>query len=622
LNSSTSAGWFFPGTLGILGLLNLLLYGKNLTDYFVGEDFLFIRYGRTLSGAASIIPEPGSGWFRPLYHLSFFLDYQVWNLNPFGYHLTNFILNLFCIVLVGILAYLIFQNRWPAFLAASFFAISPLHPEPVINLSARVDLIVTLFATLAIVGFIAYRRYRLPGYYLMSLAAFILALLSKESAIILPLFFVAYDLTFTRGLPSHPRYASLVIYLPFILLLIIYFGVRFYFLGNVGGYAGFASSGSIGEQATSIIQQDPGSLAASLGRALFLPVNLEIFNHPKVALVFPLILFVLIMTSFRSFSNRKFLFSLAFLVVSAVPLVGALPIPENMVNSRYLYLTSIGIALSLAAIVSTPGTTTLIKWAKGSTGALLAILMTVLVIINSEAWSKVSHLTSGVISQTHNLYPQAAAGSEFFFFGIPHRVAGIPVFLDMSDPVSLIYDPAKVEGYHDFLPQDQAHNDMGDGLGKDKFALFWDNEKSRMEDVTAVLLQSEPLAFWGEEELHKQWTAKGLRWENGQIVASGSDPSLTSPELKLNERLVKIEVKMRITSSGSGYGQVYFATASEPSFREENSVRFKVYADDQWHTYNVWTIVPDWDKTVQRLRFDPTNFRAKIDLDSVRLFGR
>jgi len=79
------------------------------------------------------------GHYQPLTILSYLLDYQLFKLNPFGYHLTNLILHSFNSLLVFWLIYLLSGNIGVSFLTAILFAIHPLRVESVAWVSERQD---------------------------------------------------------------------------------------------------------------------------------------------------------------------------------------------------------------------------------------------------------------------------------------------------------------------------------------------------------------------------------------------------------------------------------------------------------------------------------------------------
>lgn len=147
--------------------------------------------------------------YRPMTWASFGFDYLFWGTEPLGYHLTSLLLHAANAVLVYFLALrllaLSFYGhlsseepivRAGAGLAALLFALHPLRVEAVAWASARGDLLAGLFSLWAVLCYLRYatlsgtvRTWWLAG----SLLIYALCLLSKASAITLPVVFLILD---------------------------------------------------------------------------------------------------------------------------------------------------------------------------------------------------------------------------------------------------------------------------------------------------------------------------------------------------------------------------------------------------------------------------------------------
>jgi 4-amino-4-deoxy-L-arabinose transferase-like glycosyltransferase len=133
--------------------------------------------------------------YRPIVILSYALNYKLGGLRPFGYHLANIFLHALNSVLVYLLAHLIFERKRPALFSALLFAIHPVHTEAVTGVVGRAELLAFLFSLSSLLMYITSKERK--GY-VLSLAFFLLALFSKENALILPFVLMLYDLTFRR----------------------------------------------------------------------------------------------------------------------------------------------------------------------------------------------------------------------------------------------------------------------------------------------------------------------------------------------------------------------------------------------------------------------------------------
>ena len=138
------------------------------------------------------------GLYQPLSWLTYGLDYSLWGMNPFGYHLTSLLLHaanagLFALVCARLYRLASPEARYAekdlalaAGFAALAFAIHPLRAESVCWATERRDVLSGLFLLLTVHWYLA-RELRL------SAAAYAVSLLAKASGAMLPLMLLALD---------------------------------------------------------------------------------------------------------------------------------------------------------------------------------------------------------------------------------------------------------------------------------------------------------------------------------------------------------------------------------------------------------------------------------------------
>ena len=94
----------------LIAAFTAAVYLNSLGGSFVFDDrFLIVnnplikdwsRIGRIFT---TTVFEPGGGavtnFYRPLQTLSYLIDFSLWKLNPFGYHLSNILWHLFPLVI-------------------------------------------------------------------------------------------------------------------------------------------------------------------------------------------------------------------------------------------------------------------------------------------------------------------------------------------------------------------------------------------------------------------------------------------------------------------------------------------------------------------------------------------
>ncbi len=165
----------------------------------------------------------------PLELLSFSVDYSIWGLNPFGYHLTNLFLHIINSTLVYIILSALSPLASIAFCVSLFFGISPTISGITYYISARSDLLMAMFVFLSLIFFIKYEQKGRKGFYALSIISFALALLSKEMAVILVMLLALHLSMRDRPLRRFKRL------FPYVILLVFYIILRYSILNFAKG---------------------------------------------------------------------------------------------------------------------------------------------------------------------------------------------------------------------------------------------------------------------------------------------------------------------------------------------------------------------------------------------------
>ena len=187
-------------------LLGIGLYANTFGNSFVWDDeLLVIRNGyiKDWSHFPEIfkinlfhsISRKGN-YYRPLQSLSLLFDYSLWGLRPFGYHLTNVLLHIANAVIIYFLIGMISRSRRISLLTALLFLVHPIHTQAVTYISGRADPLAAFFFLLAFYLYVKSVALNKLAPYLGSLLFFLLALLSKEAALIFPLTLLLYEFSF------------------------------------------------------------------------------------------------------------------------------------------------------------------------------------------------------------------------------------------------------------------------------------------------------------------------------------------------------------------------------------------------------------------------------------------
>jgi 4-amino-4-deoxy-L-arabinose transferase-like glycosyltransferase len=221
-----------------VALAALLVYVGTLAYDFVWDDLILIRdrlHMYSLANLARLLfsdlfshGEWGESFFyRPLVVLSFFVDLELWGLRPIGFHLTNVLAHVLASVCVARLATRVTASGIAGVTAGLLFAVHPVHTESVAFVSGRTDVLATLFVLVAVLAYARWRDSGTRSAGVVSVAAFGLALLSKEVAVVVPLLLALYDLVVLDDVRRAGAWArGLLRYVPYGVVLTAYLVLR------------------------------------------------------------------------------------------------------------------------------------------------------------------------------------------------------------------------------------------------------------------------------------------------------------------------------------------------------------------------------------------------------------
>jgi protein O-mannosyl-transferase len=176
-------------------------YAGTLDHPFLYDDRTTVLNNPSLRHLANLHAIVAHDPKRPVVNFSYALDYAISGGAPAAFHVTSLLIHVVNVLLLYGLALMAFADararrgqapdgdadaRW-AGVAALLFAVHPMLTEAVGYVSGRSGLLATTFVML---GIICLRR----GWTWRALAAWLAGLLSKETAALLPLVFLAYDL--------------------------------------------------------------------------------------------------------------------------------------------------------------------------------------------------------------------------------------------------------------------------------------------------------------------------------------------------------------------------------------------------------------------------------------------
>ncbi len=336
------------------------VYANTLTNDFVWDGVeqvknnLLIRNWENLS---KIFTLDFYGMYRPLKLFTFFLDYWLWGLNPYGFHLTSILLHAVCSILVYLFILLLVKDKVLSWLAALIFVVHPIHTESVSWISARDDVLMSIFYLSTLILVFKYLKIKNSTFhyrfFFASAAAscYLGALLSKEMAVSLPILIFAGGYLYQ---PKNDKSKQQKIYQAAFLFSVIsagYMIFRCLFLSIVVQAQTFAGV----ENYLKIVLTGPLIFIGYYLSLLIFPLNLCLdYSFPDISfaqiIFYNAILIVMIYLSVK-WRKKSPLISGGFLmiVITIVPAMNIIP-KAQLIAERYLYLPSVGLSLIIAGI--------------------------------------------------------------------------------------------------------------------------------------------------------------------------------------------------------------------------------------------------------------------------------
>jgi len=137
--------------------------------------------------------EDKSVFWHPVTWLSLMLDYQIFGLNPHGFHLINLLFHVINTVLLFLIFHRMTKTLWQSAFVAALFAIHPLHVESAAWITERKDILSTFFWMLTMGAYGYYVES--PGFrrYFLILLFFVLGLMAKPMLVTLPFVLLLMD---------------------------------------------------------------------------------------------------------------------------------------------------------------------------------------------------------------------------------------------------------------------------------------------------------------------------------------------------------------------------------------------------------------------------------------------
>jgi tetratricopeptide (TPR) repeat protein len=272
-----------------------------------------------------------------------------------GYHLTNLLLHLASTVVLFLTLSAMTSALGLSAVVAALFAIHPLNVEPVAWISARKDVLSTLFWMLTLAAYWHYTRVPSLVRYLLGLVLFALGLLAKPMLVTLPFVLLLMDwwplrrAALVGSSPSAVPWPRLLAEkIPFLLLALASCAMTLYAQRNSLEPMRGLTWGT--RAAVAVVLY-----AHYLTRFLFPQDLIAFYAHPRDSLplsrIISSLMVLVFLTLGLTLAGRKrpyLLVGWLWFLGTLVPVIGLLPVGWHAMADRYTYVPMIGLAILLS----------------------------------------------------------------------------------------------------------------------------------------------------------------------------------------------------------------------------------------------------------------------------------
>lgn len=285
------------------------------------------------------------GNYAPIAMISFAIDWLIFKGNATGHHAMSLLFHIVNSVLVYYLATLLLKDKLKSLLCAVVFCFHPLQVETVAWVSAKNNLVYSVFFLSGLICYAKFIIQDVKKYYIFALCLFIVSVLSKPSAICFPIVLILLDyllkvkLDFKSVVLNKIPFAIVAIILG---LATIYTRTEDKFINQNHAYAIHERIGYAGYAILQYIYK------------FFIPINLSvIYPYPQnktVSLIMGysiIVLFIFGCFKLYKSKHKMALYGLLFFVANLVLVLQFVPFGEVLTADRYMYLPIIGLSLAL-----------------------------------------------------------------------------------------------------------------------------------------------------------------------------------------------------------------------------------------------------------------------------------
>ena len=359
--------------LFVVAILIVISYYQSFWFYFRYDTFTWLD--KTMFDPVDwhyfFDVNKASPYFAPIGNMLFFAMYKLFGLEAFWYHLCLLTIHILNACLVYYLAARIFRTSLQAFLASLLFGVFPAHIDAVVYVATIHHTLATTLVILSFMSFAGFLHTNRRRYFFLTLIYFVLGLLTKQVAAVIPFLFLGYEYL---ALGNRISKLNLKKYVPVLFIWVIYLLINYAINRANTAYIPIqAEYYRVGSHLLLNFIEYLKYMAFPFSNI----VNfIEKHIFPSAQNTYPYIqnsLFVLfvVLVTYHAVKLWEVRFSFFWVFMALLPILPFVFPPQT----RYIYLASIGFCTMLAAILTNVAANTRLDRA-----AMLAILIVYFVV--------------------------------------------------------------------------------------------------------------------------------------------------------------------------------------------------------------------------------------------------
>lgn len=331
----------------------------NYDDNVYVTDNTHIQGGLNWETVSWAFASYDAGNWHPLTWLSHAMDFQLYDQDPGGHHVTSMLLHILNAVLLFWVLWRATGYAARSFMVAALFAVHPINVESVAWISERKTVLSMMFFLLALGAYRWYVSKPRAGRYLVVAALFALGLMAKPQIVTFPFVLLLWDYWPLRRMavgsqpaadsvfPQKTLFALVEEKLPLFALAAASAVITMKAQRAGGAVLSLASSPFVVRLSNAVV-----SYVKYMEKALWPAALAPMYPHPGTSIpawqVYGGLLILLSMTLFVEWTKRPYLLvGWLWFLGTMVPMIGLVQVGRQAMADRYAYLPLLGIFIMI-----------------------------------------------------------------------------------------------------------------------------------------------------------------------------------------------------------------------------------------------------------------------------------